>query len=459
MQLIRRIICGSLAALSLAAAGCTPDPLTQDRLPEKPPEETPVARSDTYPELWQEDGSLFDDFTNGVDPEIWTVPDTKWGYENHGVTSRNVSYTKDGILVLAANGDLYDGDIMGVSDGGAEATSGTRTGAVIRSHYYFGPGSYEVRMKVVPRFGACTAIWTFFNDGRRNHEIDIEMPGPNQFSFDFAGFTNYTTEEDKDSRKMRTIANNDGEWHTYRFDWHTDPADPRIDYYIDGEKFHTSRSEVPTVKGYFTIGVWFPQNWAGVADFERNYMYVDWFKFTPYEETGWEPNPREHLEYDVDELLETIPDQTSPLPINNFFANSSFENELKNWTAEGEVTLSKEHATDGESCAAIGKESSLSQLVSGISPSVRYTLTVNTRNASKNMDAVLEVEYTDAFGNSLLNSEVVTEKLENTGTWQHTLTLTPPAKTKKVRVTLRNNGGGTLFADEAVLVPAGPAES
>ena len=51
----------------------------------------------------------------------------------------------------------------------------------------------------------------------------------------------------------------------------------------------------------------------------------------------------------------------------------------------------------------------------------------------------------------------MTEKLENTGTWQHTLPLTPPSQAKKVRVTLRNNGG-TLWADEAVLVPAGPAE-
>lgn len=114
----KRMLCGTLAtALVMTAAGCAADPLAQDRLPEKK-EETPVQRSETYPELWQEDGSLFDDFTNGVNPEIWTVPDTKWGYDNRGVTSRNVSYTKDGILVLAANGDLYKGDIMGMSDGG-----------------------------------------------------------------------------------------------------------------------------------------------------------------------------------------------------------------------------------------------------------------------------------------------------------------------------------------------------
>lgn len=45
---------------------------------------------------------------------------------------------------------------------------------------------------------------------------------------------------------------------------------------------------------------------------------------------------------------------------------------------------------------------------------MKYTLTVNTKNSTKKTDAVLEVEYTDAFGNSLLEKSVVTEKLENT---------------------------------------------
>lgn len=157
--------------------GCAADPLAQDRLPEKK-EETPVQRSETYPELWQEDGSLFDDFTNGVNPEIWTVPDTKWGYDNRGVTSRNVSYTKDGILVLAANGDLYKGDIMGMSDGGQPATTGTRTGAIVRSHYYFGPGSYEVKMKVMPRFGGAAPSGPFSTTGAGTMRSISSCPDP-----------------------------------------------------------------------------------------------------------------------------------------------------------------------------------------------------------------------------------------------------------------------------------------
>lgn len=455
---MRKIIYALMAAILFLTTGCAADPLAQDRLPQKKQQEM-KPHSDTYPKLWQEDGSLFDDFTNGVNPEIWAVPDTKWGYENRGVTSRNVSYTSDGILVLAANGDLYDGEIMGVSDNGTDADTGTRAGSVIRSHYYFGPGSYEVRMKVLPRFGACSAMWTFFNDGLRNHEIDIELPGPAKYSFDYAGMTNYITEKSFSSTKAKTIPNNDGEFHVYRFDWHTDPADPRVEYYIDGEQLVVNRRNVPTVRSYFTIGVWFPQGWAGVADFERNYMYVDWFRFTPFDETGWEANPRQSLEFDISGLEHTYPSKPSPLPVNNFFANGSFENGLKNWTAEGDVQTESEHTTDGKANAAIGKGGSVTQYISGISPKVKYSLTVNTKNSVKKMDAVLEVEYTDAFGNSLLDSAVVTEKLPNTGYWQHKLVLTPPSKTKKVRVTLENNGNGTLWADEAVLEPIGAAES
>ena len=455
--MLKRALTGMLAVGTLlSVAGCAPDPLAQDALPEKVTE-TPVARSETYPPLWQADGSLFDDFTNGVDPALWVVPDTQWGYENNGVTSRNVSYTKDGILVLAANGDLYDGDIMGVNNG-KTATSGKRSGSVVRSHYYFGPGSFEVRMKVVPRFGACSAMWTFFNDGTRNHEIDIEQPGPKKYSFSYAGMTNYITEEKNDSKKVKVDAANDGDYHTYRFDWHTDPADPRVEYYVDGEQVQVSRRYVPTVRSYFTIGVWFPKGWAGVADFERNYMYVDWFRYTPYNEEGWEANPRENLEFDIDGLEETYPAHTSALPVNNFFANGSFEQELRCWTAAGAVEVEAAHATDGTANVAIGEGGSVSQLVSDISSDVVYALTVNTKNSQKKMQAELEITYTDNFGNALVRDAVVTQALENTGYWQQTLTLTPPAKAKKVQITLRNNGKGTLWADEAVLIPVGTAK-
>ena len=60
---------------------------------------------------------------------------------------------------------------------------GRNTGSVIISRFLTGPGHYEVKMKPLPRLGACTALWTYTNrvssiyDENDNHEIDIELPG------------------------------------------------------------------------------------------------------------------------------------------------------------------------------------------------------------------------------------------------------------------------------------------
>src|SRR5690606_13413906 len=95
-----------------------------------------------------------------------------------------------------AHGDLYEGPVMGINKDGSIRTDGKRVGAAIATAYYFGSGRYEVRMKVPPELGVCTAIWTFhyqeFYPGDPqyrekpvggkdyyaiNHEIDMEFPG------------------------------------------------------------------------------------------------------------------------------------------------------------------------------------------------------------------------------------------------------------------------------------------
>ena len=46
----------------------------------------------------------------------------------------------------------------------------------------------------------------------------------------------------------------------------------RVDYYIDDVHMYTSYSNVPYVAGAINIGNWFPDSWAGDADFEEDYM-------------------------------------------------------------------------------------------------------------------------------------------------------------------------------------------
>ena len=86
--------------------------------------------------------------------------------------------------------------MKGINKDRSLRADGKRVGGAIATKDYFGSGSYEVRMKVLPKFGVSSAIWTFhyqeYYPGHpeyvakpvgapdyyaSNHEIDIEMPG------------------------------------------------------------------------------------------------------------------------------------------------------------------------------------------------------------------------------------------------------------------------------------------
>ena len=237
------------------------------------------------------DNVFFDDFTNGVNPDNWYIAKQAWGGSNGGVIPENVSYTDDGILRLRGNGGFYQQkEVRGVGD----VKDGRYTGAALISKFVTGPGRYEIKMKVLPRIGACTAFWTYayeFND-QLNHEIDIELPGGNRTGNPtFANLlnTNYTKESQSYSQdvKLSDIFNeeiylNDGNWHTFGFDWYTDPE--MIVYYIDGKVCATSDLFIPSLLSRLWVGVWFPVSSAfvGSADFETDYMEIDYVSYIPF---------------------------------------------------------------------------------------------------------------------------------------------------------------------------------
>ena len=81
-------------------------------------------------------------------------------------------------------------------------------------------------------------------------------------------------------------AQDDENYHTYRFDWHTDSADPRVEFYVDGVLVATNRQHVPTLAGRLWVGAWFPDSWAGDPAFETSELLVDWVRITPFLESG-----------------------------------------------------------------------------------------------------------------------------------------------------------------------------
>lgn len=236
--------------------------------------------------------------TAAINPSDWRLANANWGGNgddgheyNGGVVPENARF-EDGRAYLAAHGNLYTGRVKGVDKKGRSVVPGIRTGACLVSKTMMHYGSYRVRMKVVPHFGCCTAIWTFRYDASGaktlNHEIDIEMPGrpdaaKTGFAFDHAlcntwigeDSDRYTTGYTKLPSRM-----DDGEFHDFRFDWHYD----RVDYYVDGEKVRTNRSHVPNMPGEFWVGVWFPRGWTGKPDFDEAEAVVDDFSYTPYDD-------------------------------------------------------------------------------------------------------------------------------------------------------------------------------
>lgn len=219
---------------------------------------------------------IFDKFNKDTIQDNWIYQHRKWGVDNGGVIKENVRFSEDGYLLLYANGNKYEGDLVGI-----DQPHGKKTGSAIRSKLSFGPGSFEVRAKILPKFGATSAFWTFhYSKNHDNHEIDIELNVENDFHS--VWFTNWLTLEKKDHHSIKTIfPHNDGKFHKYRFDWHLD-VKPRIEYYIDDILYFVSTTHIPFFEMPFTIGVWFPKDWAGEPDFETEFMKVDYFKYQPF---------------------------------------------------------------------------------------------------------------------------------------------------------------------------------
>jgi len=260
------------------------------------------------PQARAQEDVFFEDFSgSSLDRESWLIAEKNWGGTvtengvtqdyNGGVIHENVSLS-GGNLVLTGLGSGYEGELRGIARDGSPRADGKRCGGAIATREYFGSGSYEIRAKIAPVLGCCSAMWTFeyeedYSDGLTitNHEIDIEFPGRDendQLSLSHALCTTWTSEEDYLTRSPYCKDQADGEFHTYRFDWHTgsDTEEKRVEFYFDGELTYTSYDNVPTNESRFWLGLWFPKNWAGTPDFEQTEFLVDYVKITPFHESG-----------------------------------------------------------------------------------------------------------------------------------------------------------------------------
>jgi len=250
----------------------------------------------------------------------WWYARKVWGIDNNGVIPENIS-VRDGYAWFASNGDQYAGDLYGMRKGAGgyiQDQEGKRVGGVLVSDKYFGPGKYEFRMALPEHKGVCSALWTFhyqeiysnesaYNDEAYaslpphgnstdgwyktpNHEIDIEIPSAlkgqsdDQVSYRNARYNTWVGEAVyTDEFHDNGYNYNDGEFHTWRFDWHTGD-DARVEFYIDDQLMYTSTTDIPFIHGRLWLGTWFPK-WAGnTAEFDVTYMKLDWVRVTPFDQ-------------------------------------------------------------------------------------------------------------------------------------------------------------------------------
>lgn len=290
----------------------------------------------------------------------------QWGGANGGIVKENVELYpnyKDpanninGMIRCYVNGDYYNGPIQGVDNVGNTVEGRySEVGACIVTREYFGPGSYRIKARINKQDGHAFSLWTFHyeeiypNDSRyedvkldgdfglresgneedgffivRNHEIDIEIPtsldgAPNMEIVDFTNarlntwqgelrnfdvpeeHPDYWTEYQDTFTAFHHQPINDGEFHEFRFDWHTDdpnpPDDPnnpgtplpatRVDFFTDGVYWNTNTENIPDIVGRFWMGSWCPRGqggnrWAGPhCSFIRDSTDIASFEFIPF---------------------------------------------------------------------------------------------------------------------------------------------------------------------------------
>lgn len=234
---------------------------------------------------------FFDDFKGSeLDTTKWKALNVKWGENpskrtHGGVVPENV-FVQDGNLVVRALGNQYQGDVKGHGQH-------TKVGGVISTKDKFASGSYEVRAKICPRPGALSAFWTYYYENEEyNHEIDFEFPGRNQYphkpedsDLSWGLLSNWRGVPDHLRRTADIYIGDqtDGKFHLYRFDWYagSEMEQARVAWYYDDKLIHQSFEQIPDHPAEFSVGIWFPW-WIPEADFDTDYMYIDWVRITPF---------------------------------------------------------------------------------------------------------------------------------------------------------------------------------
>lgn len=424
----------------------------------------------------------FYDSFDSFKKENWYVGKGYWGTNNGGVSPKNVHITDDGQLAIRGTGMFYDRrDLQGYGN----LQDGRNVGGTLVSRFLTGPGHYEIKMKVLPRQGACTAFWTYAyrtnsSGTNDNHEIDIELPGgvrSGNITFKKALNTNWLTEQDystveysisETNTEADYVAYNDGEWHTFGFDWYTDPA--VIVYYCDGKITNVSNVFIPTLQTRITLGVWFPPSLVGTANFESDYLFVDSVEYTPFIDQPFEEfnaDPGQVSEVESDYNITPI-----SMPTVNKVSNGDFEY-AKNYTETGEELIDKlstkgwqflrvnsEEKEVYEVCnivkgvgvgnddlyAAVIKDGGvLRQDIDSVYDNYRFKLSFDGKTNNISENAFLKLNFLGGSTSDVLSENII--QIDSTTFKNFSNEFTAPVGTNSIRIEVRSGEGNEVVVD------------
>ena len=318
---------------------------------------------------------VYDDFSSGFNTSRWVVSKKAWGNGtvsyNSGVIPENVMYNStDKTMVFRALGDYYkDNDVNynlhntygyahdGSTGGGrVYSKDGTRTGGCIKTRDEYGPGRFEARFKVAPVEGVCTAFWTFNygeSGGTNYNEMDFELPtyldsdNKDDLYFNRIICTTYKEEETyKSQRVTNPVYLNDDQFHTYCLEWYYSNNTKKVKWFIDGSLICSwnNANHISNNVGRVTIGTWIPgrSNFCGIPNFDKAYMELDYFKYTPFKNQTNVSVPKTLADYVT--TYTTI----TKTPENDFAVQGKFNYGLTdNFITSGDVTASKSYNYEG----------------------------------------------------------------------------------------------------------------
>ncbi len=421
--------------------------------------------------------SFKEEFTNGMSDDIFAVLDAKWdagGVKPHnGVRKRNIFYTKDsknnGYVAIKGRG-LYnhdEGTIAGSPEGGCFITK-----------EHLGPGRYEIKMAAMPREGGITAFWTYCtttgSEATSQNEIDIEIGGKTDgTAYESLWATTWTSHKNT-SHEAPNVTDmlylNDGEIHTYTFDWYTAyPTDkmPRIDWFIDGKLITSiSNDTVPTHEMPLWIGLWF-QSWAGEAQFDTDYLLIDEVSYSAFEEkqvydncrtkpsyTQYKPSESgiQTLSFDtiknVNKIANGLFKQTSASSdgsLNGWFKDVSSKGTHEIVTEDQKNKLKLTASTD---TTEKYHGQYINQTITEAYPNYKFDFKVTAKKADANSKGQIILYYMDKTNKVLSQTTIDVTSLEDT---LYTKEITMPAKSQKLKVEFTADDGSTTFSDVSLV--------